>query len=399
MRIRGIAHGCFGFGFAVLAGCSGDPSASPSLTAEPSTTPRGPIHDEASETPAGGEGNTDSVKAALTSPAQDMGINKKLRFSTDESTNVVTGLLQLQSMNREAKATLAYLDETGQEVIWLQAHDYLKYPENRHRHFSIEASDDRGLKQTRLGVGYGADVVDVTVNQAELVINRNKGRMNGNIVMTGSGGGGALLHANAFNFYPKAFENQVRGLRLALAKNKVVTLSANGSDELHVDDDLVVERRISTDGTRPTAGLTLGPGHAFSTGAPLKMTPGSLTTIPEEGAIEFDGQHLYVTSAGIRRVIMTQSTGQRVAVADSNHSASSADTMIAFTSLTSDRTVTLPPPSSMADKELTIKDESGAAGKHAIRVSGAVDGANDTSIKKAYGSLQLYSNGSAWFTR
>ena len=347
----------------------------------------------------GSESNLDSTKSALTAPPQDMGLNKKLRFSTDESTNVVTGLLQLQSLNREAKATLAYLDETGHEVIWLQAHDYLKYPENRHRHFSVEASDDRGLKQTRLGVGYGSDVVDVTVNQAELVINRNKGRMNGNIVMTGSGGGGAILHANAFNFYPKAFENETRGLRLGLGKNKHVTLSANGSEELHVDDDLVVERRIATDGTTPTAGLTLGPGHAFSTGAPLKMTPGSLTTIPEEGAIEFDGQNLYVTAAGVRRVVVTQITGQRTTVSDRNHNATPADAMIAFTSLSSDRTVTLPPASSMADKELTIKDESGAAGKHSIRVAGTVDGANDAAIKKAYGSLQLYSNGSAWFTR
>ena len=98
-------------------------------------------------------------------------------------------------------------------------------------------------------------------------------------------------------------------------------------------------------------------------------------------------------------MVVTQITGQRTTVSDRNHNATPADAMIAFTSLSSDRTVTLPPASSMADKELTIKDESGAAGKHSIRVAGTVDGANDAAIKKAYGSLQLYSNGSAWFTR
>ena len=38
--------------------------------------------------------------------------------------------------------------------------------------------------------------------------------------------------------------------------------------------------------------------------APLKMTPGSLTTIPEEGAIEFDGTDLYITTTtGVRKKV------------------------------------------------------------------------------------------------
>jgi hypothetical protein len=85
------------------------------------------------------------------SQALELGLNKILKLSTDKGTYDVLGLIKLKSTTNEAKATIAYEDKNGQEVIWLQTHDHLSYPTNRHKHFSIEASDSLGFKQTRLG--------------------------------------------------------------------------------------------------------------------------------------------------------------------------------------------------------------------------------------------------------
>jgi hypothetical protein len=55
---------------------------------------------------------------------------------------------------------------------------------------------------------------------------------------------------------------------------------------------------------RPTAILHLGAGVAAASGAPLKFTAGTLLTTPENGAMEFDGTHLYITIGGVRTTIV-----------------------------------------------------------------------------------------------
>lgn len=162
-------------------------------------------------------------------------INTKLFLSTDKSTTTAVGLIQLHYTTNEAKAIIAYVDENGNEVIWLQAHNYLVFPTDQHKHFSIEASDAAGLKQTRLGVGYGADVVEVTVNQADLIINRNTALTNGNIVMTGGGNGGVFKHAAAFDFYPIYATNSTFALRISDVTNQI-HLSVLGDSTLYIDE-------------------------------------------------------------------------------------------------------------------------------------------------------------------
>lgn len=53
----------------------------------------------------------------------------------------------------------------------------------------------------------------------------------------------------------------------------------------------------------PTARFHLPAGSATAGTAPLKMTSGTVLGTPEDGAIEFDGTHLYVTIGGVRKTV------------------------------------------------------------------------------------------------
>jgi hypothetical protein len=54
----------------------------------------------------------------------------------------------------------------------------------------------------------------------------------------------------------------------------------------------------------PTAHLHIGGGVAAAGGAPLKIAPGTLLTVPEDGAIEYDGTNFYKTIGATRTVIL-----------------------------------------------------------------------------------------------
>ena len=94
---------------------------------------------------------------------------------------------------------------------------------------------------------------------------------------------------------------------------------------------------------------------------------------------------------------------RRTAVADAAYSAGVKDRVIAYTSLTAARTVTLPTAASFpGGAVLTVIDESGACtpGK-AIKVAAAgsdtINGAGSLALLSAYGAATLESNGSnAW---
>ncbi|WP_165760363.1 hypothetical protein [Niastella populi] len=93
----------------------------------------------------------------------------------------------------------------------------------------------------------------------------------------------------------------------------------------------------------------------------------------------------------------------RTPVNDAGYSALSSDYLIAFTVLTAARTVTLPAASSMTNRVMIIKDESGAAATYNITINitagGTIDGSSSKTIAANYGSVEVYSNGSQWFTK
>jgi hypothetical protein len=98
---------------------------------------------------------------------------------------------------------------------------------------------------------------------------------------------------------------------------------------------------------------------------------------------------------------MPSNTLQRVGVSDANYTATSSNYLIGFTSLSTGRTVTLPAASTMNNKTIIVKDESGSAGAHNITVEGAgsetIDGAAAKTISTNFGSITMYSNGVNWF--
>jgi len=93
----------------------------------------------------------------------------------------------------------------------------------------------------------------------------------------------------------------------------------------------------------------------------------------------------------------------RTAVNDAGYSALTSDYLIAFTSLTAPRTITLPAASDMNNHILIVKDECGAAGTNNITINvtagGSIDGASSKVINSNYGFIEVYSNGSQWFTK
>lgn len=70
----------------------------------------------------------------------------------------------LQWLTRYGKPTIAWRDHTGNDVAWLAGHEFLDEELlNLHKHISLETSDISGQLQTRFGIGYGADQVDIQV--------------------------------------------------------------------------------------------------------------------------------------------------------------------------------------------------------------------------------------------
>jgi hypothetical protein len=54
----------------------------------------------------------------------------------------------------------------------------------------------------------------------------------------------------------------------------------------------------------PTARLHLAAGVAAASGAPFKLTSGVNLTSPEDGALEYDGSHLYFTIGSTRSALV-----------------------------------------------------------------------------------------------
>ena len=91
-------------------------------------------------------------------------------------------------------------------------------------------------------------------------------------------------------------------------------------------------------------------------------------------------------------------TAVRRAVADTNYTVVASDTIIALTSLTASRTITLPSPSTNVGRILVVKDESGnCSGGVTITIAGTIDGAANLVLTTAYASTRLYAGSTGWY--
>ncbi|MGB4759185.1 MAG: hypothetical protein WBP26_03940 [Candidatus Saccharimonadales bacterium] len=88
----------------------------------------------------------------------------------------------------------------------------------------------------------------------------------------------------------------------------------------------------------------------------------------------------------------------RNGIADSNYTATTSDTIVALTSLSAARIITLPAANTFTGgQQIIIKDESGSCSSgNTITVAGTIDGGTNYVLNSAYASVRLYSNGSSW---
>lgn len=93
---------------------------------------------------------------------------------------------------------------------------------------------------------------------------------------------------------------------------------------------------------------------------------------------------------------------QRTTVADVAYSITLNDYLVAYTSLSSGRTATLPSAVGISGQIVIVKDEAGSANSNNITIatssSQTIDGAATKVISTAYGSVRLYSDGANWKT-
>ncbi len=91
---------------------------------------------------------------------------------------------------------------------------------------------------------------------------------------------------------------------------------------------------------------------------------------------------------------------KRRTVADVNATVNITDYLIAYTTLTAPRTVTLPTAATAVTQVFIIVDESGNAGTHTITIDGngaeLINGAATYPLNVARAAVTLYSTGTAW---
>lgn len=144
---------------------------------------------------------------------------------------------------------------------------------------------------------------------------------------------------------------------------------------------------------------------AASTAGTVPSPTASVAKVSPNGNSWFNGGNV---GFGTATPTATLSLGggmaiNRRTVSDTNYTAVAGDYMIAYTSLTAARTVTLPTAStSNTNQTYIIKDQTGNAATNNIVIQGTggqtIDGAASRTINTAWGSVQVYNNGSAWFT-
>ena len=94
---------------------------------------------------------------------------------------------------------------------------------------------------------------------------------------------------------------------------------------------------------------------------------------------------------------------QPVSLQTTSYTAAPNDVIIGYTALSAAVTVTLPTAAAAnKGKFYVIKDEAGAAATNNITIqpsSGNIDGVSSIAISSNFGSVQVYTDGNAWFTQ
>lgn len=229
-----------------------------------------------------------------------------------------------------------------------------------------------------------------------------------------------------------------------------------GNDLSVTNDVFVTSGDVAVGVVSATATVHIAGGVTSVGGAPLKIDAGTLTAVPEEGALEFDGSYFYWTDStperhsigdvngpgsglpttdnaivrwngttgdmiqnslviiddsgnvtGIEDLTVNDLTTLSAGVVYAHRSVAVSDNIeltdyfVGVTDNTAGRTLTLPS-GAATGQSFTVKDEAGTAGTaNAITVDTAgaelIDGAATASINSDYGALRFYFDGTNYF--
>ena len=91
-------------------------------------------------------------------------------------------------------------------------------------------------------------------------------------------------------------------------------------------------------------------------------------------------------------------TAVRIGISDANYTIAAGDSIVAYSTLTATRTITLPAAASNVGRVLVIKDESGnCSNANQIVISGPIDNATNIALASAFTSIRIYSGGNGWY--
>lgn len=143
-------------------------------------------------------------------------------------------------------------------------------------------------------------------------------------------------------------------------------------------------------------------GAASRAAMDTKLYRGAAKTLKTDGKLVVADKLGIGTSDPVSTLDVKGSQSVRRTTAASDYTATDGDYYIGVTNTAAQRTITLPPASGRAGRVYIIKDESGGAAAHSIRVRAsageAIDGAAVLTITTNYGALRVISSGTGWFS-
>lgn len=126
--------------------------------------------------------------------AMEFGVNNRLKLTTNQTNLGDSSLIRLQWATQTGKPAIGWFDESGNRQAAIVAHRYLSYPDDEHKHISIETSDSLGALQTRFELPWGTDTIEIQTHSANFKVG------GGHNLIVGSDGtpGTTILNSNTF---------------------------------------------------------------------------------------------------------------------------------------------------------------------------------------------------------
>jgi hypothetical protein len=145
----------------------------------------------------------------------------------------------------------------------------------------------------------------------------------------------------------------------------------NNGAKLQVNGSESISTNLGIGGiTSMTAKVHIAAGTATAGTAPLKLTPGTVLTSPENGAVEYDGTNYYVTQGTTRYVLSKTLAGQLT-------TGFSISSLAAFTAVTDILTVTGAQPGDI----VSVSANSGASNPASVIITAYITTANTVTIR------------------